>query len=88
MPAKVTGMFSIFHATMKTDCMKGVLLLSKKVSVYILMLAIGCLLLVLSLTIELPTPVKWAFLAIALLLNITSAVVFMKAGIRQMKPDQ
>ncbi|QTD43126.1 hypothetical protein [Sporosarcina sp. Te-1] len=60
----------------------------KKVSVYILMLVIGCLLLVLSLTVELPNPVKWAFLALALLLNITSAAVFMKEGIRQMKPNQ
>ena len=67
--------------------MKGVLLLSKKVSRYIIMLVAGCLLLILALTINLPEPVKWACLGLALLLNITSAVAFMKAGMRHMKPD-
>lgn len=59
----------------------------KKLSTYLVMLAIGFTLLLLALFLELPEKVKWAFLAIAVVLNVTSAIAAMRIGLREMKPD-
>ncbi|WP_153731441.1 hypothetical protein [Sporosarcina obsidiansis] len=62
--------------------------MSKKLSIYLFMLAIGCTFLALAILIDLPEKVKWLFLAIAVILNVTSAAAAMKFGLQQMKPDK
>ncbi|BAQ10894.1 fumarate reductase subunit d [Bacillus sp. OxB-1] len=60
--------------------------MSKKLVVYMAMLIIGSSLLIVSLTVTLPEPVKWGCIAVAVILNVTSAVASMRAGLQQMKP--
>lgn len=52
------------------------------------MLAVGFTFLIVAIMLELPEKVKWLLLAIAIILNVTSAVAAMRIGLRQMKPDK
>lgn len=60
----------------------------KKLATYLVMLAVGFTFLILAIMLDLPDIVKWILLAIALILNITSAIAAMKIGLREMKPDK
>ncbi|ARK24391.1 hypothetical protein SporoP37_06730 [Sporosarcina sp. P37] len=60
----------------------------KKLSIYILMLVIGFTLLFLAIFLDLPEKVMWALLAIAVILNLTSAIAAMRIGLREMKPGK
>ncbi|WP_301108032.1 hypothetical protein [Sporosarcina sp.] len=60
----------------------------KKLAIYLFMLAVGFTFLILAIMLELPDIVKWIFLAIAVILNLTSAIAAMKIGLQQMKPDK
>lgn len=60
----------------------------KKLSIYLLMLAIGFTFLFMTIFLDLPEKLKWLFLAIAVILNVTSAVAAMRIGLREMKPDK
>ena len=62
--------------------------MNKKLSIYILMLAIGFTFLFLAIFLDLPEKLKWLFLAIAVILNVTSAIAAMRIGLREMKPDK
>ncbi|PIC64843.1 hypothetical protein CSV79_04265 [Sporosarcina sp. P13] len=62
--------------------------MNKKLSIYLLMLAIGFTLLILAIILDLPEKLQWLFLAIAIILNVTSAVAAMRIGLREMKPDK
>ncbi|MFS0576280.1 hypothetical protein AB1K83_11640 [Sporosarcina sp. 179-K 3D1 HS] len=61
--------------------------MSKKLYRYLFMLVIGCALLVVALTVHLPDTLKWVCVGLALILNITSAIAAMRAGLQQMKPN-
>ncbi|WP_158232787.1 hypothetical protein [Sporosarcina sp. P17b] len=57
-------------------------------SIYLLMLVIGFTFLFLAIFLNLPEKLKWLFLAVAVILNVTSAVAAMRMGLREMKPDK
>ena len=73
---------------MRVQTKKGGLVVNKKLSIYLLMLAIGFTFLILAIILDLPQKLQWLFLAIAIVLNITSAVAAMRIGLQQMKPDK
>lgn len=77
-----------FHATIRVLPKKGGLLVPKKLSIYLLMLVIGFTFLFLAIFLDLPEKLKWLFLAVAVILNVTSAVAAMRMGLREMKPDK
>ena len=60
----------------------------KKLSIYLLMLVIGFTFLFLAIFVELPDIVKWVFLGIAIILNVTSAIGAMRIGLHEMKPEK
>ncbi|GKV65300.1 MULTISPECIES: hypothetical protein [Sporosarcina] len=59
----------------------------KKLAIYLVMLAVGFTFLILAIMLDLPDIVKWLFLGIAVILNVTSAIAAMRIGLREMKPD-
>ncbi|MHA6261020.1 hypothetical protein ACXYMX_14130 [Sporosarcina sp. CAU 1771] len=61
-------------------------MLFKKLYVYIIMLGIGCTFLVLANVLDVSDKLKWVFLALAILLNLTTAVVAMRYGLKEMRP--
>lgn len=63
-------------------------MLTKKLAVYLVMLAVGFTFLILAIVLELPQKLQWLFLAIAIVLNVTSAIAAMRIGLRQMKPTK
>lgn len=52
------------------------------------MLAVGFTFLILAIILDFPEKVKWLFLGIAVVLNVTSAIAAMKIGLREMKPTK
>ncbi len=76
-----------FHATIRVLPKEGGLLVPKKLSIYLLMLVIGFTFLFLAIFLDLPEKLKWFFLAVAVILNVTSAVAAMRMGLKEMKPD-
>ncbi|ARF17018.1 hypothetical protein CSV61_14510 [Sporosarcina sp. P3] len=62
--------------------------MSKKLSIYLSMLVIGFTLLLLAIFLDLPEKLKWLFLVIAVILNVTSAVAAMRIGLKEMKPNK
>lgn len=76
-----------FHARIRVDTKRGGRALFKKLFIYLLMLAIGFTFLVLAIVLDLPEKAKWLLLAIAITLNVISAVAAMKYGLKEMKPN-
>lgn len=62
--------------------------MSKKLAIYLSMLVIGFTFLFLAVFLDLPEKLKWLFLAIAIILNVTSAVAAMRIGLKEMKPSK
>ncbi|MDV6378321.1 hypothetical protein ORD22_08685 [Sporosarcina sp. GW1-11] len=62
--------------------------MTKKLSLYLLMLAIGFTCLILAIMLDLPEKVKWLFIAIAISINVTIAIGAMRIGLREMKPGK
>ena len=62
--------------------------MSKKLLTYLIMLAVGFTFLILAIILDLPEKVKWLFLGISVVLNVTSAIAAMKIGLREMKPTK
>ncbi|WP_342536326.1 hypothetical protein [Sporosarcina sp. FSL K6-3508] len=62
--------------------------MSKKLLTYLIMLAVGFTFLILAIILDFPEKVKWLFLGIAVVLNVTSAIAAMKIGLREMKPTK
>ncbi len=60
----------------------------KKLSIYLLMLVIGFTFLLLAIFLNLPEIVKWLFIGIAIILNVTSAIAAMRIGLQEMKPEK
>ncbi|MDN4608044.1 hypothetical protein [Sporosarcina highlanderae] len=57
--------------------------MTNKIRILLLLLVIGSTSLVLSLTLPLPDGLKWTFLVIAVLFNITSAIGLMVIGVKK-----
>ncbi|MCG7346485.1 hypothetical protein MHZ92_20480 [Sporosarcina sp. ACRSL] len=57
--------------------------MQKKIPILLVMLIIGSMSLVLSLTLSLPNEIEWALLIIGALLNITSSVGLMIIGAKR-----
>ncbi|WP_262174046.1 hypothetical protein [Saccharococcus sp. Marseille-Q5394] len=57
--------------------------MQNKIPILMLLLVIGTVSLVLSLTLSLPNTVEWVLLIIGVLLNITSAVGLMIIGVKR-----
>ncbi|ARJ38562.1 hypothetical protein CSV71_08305 [Sporosarcina sp. P21c] len=60
--------------------------MSKKLAIYLSMLVIGFAFLFSAVFLDLPEKLKWLFLAIAIILNVTCAVAAMRIGLKEMKP--
>ncbi|MCM3636684.1 hypothetical protein M3152_03045 [Sporosarcina luteola] len=57
--------------------------MQNKIPILMLLLVVGTVSLVLSLTLSLPNTVEWVLLIIGVLLNITSAVGLMIIGVKR-----
>ncbi|MFS0689277.1 hypothetical protein AB1K89_08550 [Sporosarcina sp. 179-K 8C2 HS] len=57
--------------------------MQKKIPILMLLLVIGSISLVLSLTLSLPNIVEWSLLILGVLLNVTSAVGLMIKGVKR-----
>ncbi len=73
---------------MRVKLKKGGLLVSKKLAMYLSMLVIGFTFLFLAIFLDLPEKLKWLFLAIAIILNVTCAIAAMRIGLNEMKPSK
>lgn len=54
-----------------------------KLPILMLLLVIGSISLILSLTLSLPNAIEWVLLIAGVLLNVTSAVVLMVIGVKR-----
>ena len=57
--------------------------MQKKIPILMLMLIIGSISFILSLTLSLPNTVEWVLLIVGVLLNVTSAVGLMIIGVKR-----
>lgn len=80
--------YLFFHATIRVELRRGGLLVSKKLALYLSMLAIGFTFLFLAIFLDLPEKLKWLFLVIAIILNVTCAVAAMRIGLKEMRPNK
>lgn len=60
----------------------------KKILISAVLLVIGFSLLITVILVELPDTLKWALLAVAILLNVSVGAVAMRAGIKEMRPEK